>query len=92
VVCAPVVEELFYRGLLLRSLDKRGIQPWLSVVLSALLFAGMHFEALQFAGLFLFGIVLALLVHRTGRLGPAIWAHAAFNAVTVLQLYGQRTH
>lgn len=92
VVGAPVVEELFYRGLFLRSLEKRAMAPWAAVLVSAAVFAGMHFEYLQFAGLFLFGIVLATMVMRTGRLGPAIWAHAAFNGVTVLSLYLQRTH
>ena len=56
------------------------------------LFGAMHFEGLQFAGLFAFGVVLAAMVVRTGRLGPAIWAHAAFNAATVVSLFLQRTH
>lgn len=92
VVGAPVVEELFYRGLLLRSLEKRGMASWAAVVVSGLLFGAMHFEGLQFAGLFAFGVVLAAMVVRTGRLGPAIWAHAAFNAATVVSLFLQRTH
>ena len=91
-VGAPVVEELFYRGLFLASLEKRGLGPWPAALVSAVVFGAMHFEALQFAGLFLFGLVLALMVQRTGRLGPAIWAHAAFNAATVVSLYLQRAH
>jgi membrane protease YdiL (CAAX protease family) len=86
-LCAPVVEELFYRGLLLRSLVKRGFPTVLSVVLSAAIFAGMHFQWLQFAGLFVFGLVLALMSAWYKRLGPAIWAHVGFNATTVLSLY-----
>ena len=31
-------------------------------------------------------LVLSLLVHRSGRLGPAIWAHVGFNATTVVAL------
>lgn len=87
VIAAPVVEELFYRGLVLGSMNKRGWSPWLSIVASSALFAAMHFQPLQFVGLFAFGVVLALLTRVHGRLGPAIWAHAGFNATTVVALY-----
>ncbi len=84
-VGAPLVEEMFFRGLVLRSLSAR-FRPVVAVVVTALLFALAHFEALQFAGLAVFGVVLALLARRTGRLGPSIAAHAAFNAAAVISL------
>ena len=84
-VGAPLVEELFFRGLLFRALLGRTPVP-VAVVVSALLFALAHFEAVQFAGLAVFGMVLALLAWRTGRLTPGIGAHAAFNAVAVLSV------
>jgi membrane protease YdiL (CAAX protease family) len=87
VVGAPVFEELFYRGLLLGALRKRGHSTAASVLASSALFAAMHLQSLQFLGLFLLGAVLSLLVVRTRRLGPAIMAHAGFNATTVLVLY-----
>lgn len=82
---APLVEELFFRGLLLRALLRR-TPPGVSIVLSGLLFALAHFEAVQFAGLALFGCVLGFLAWRTARLGPGIAAHAAFNAAAVVTL------
>jgi len=84
-VGAPVVEELFFRGLLLRSLQRR-FGTVAGVLGSAALFGLAHFELLQLPALILFGIVLAVLATRTGRLGPGIAAHAAFNAATVLSL------
>ena len=86
-IIAPVVEELFYRGLLLRSLEKRGFAPWISVVLSATLFAAMHLQVLQFPGLLLFGLLSGALAVRTGRLGPSVFAHIGFNMTTVVVLY-----
>jgi membrane protease YdiL (CAAX protease family) len=91
VVGAPLVEELFYRGLLLRSLEKRRWPAVASVAGSAALFALLHFQPLQFAGLFVFGLVLAALSVGFGRLGPAVWAHVAFNASTVVVLYLETT-
>jgi membrane protease YdiL (CAAX protease family) len=89
VVGAPIVEELFYRGLLLRSVRNR-FGPTVAIVVSALVFAAAHFEALQFPALFVFGLVLGYLANRYDRLGPGIFAHAAFNAVTMAVLIATR--
>lgn len=84
-VLAPIAEEVFFRGLLLRSLERRMGTNW-AIVVSAAVFGAAHFEPLQFPALFAFGLVAAVLATRTGRLGPAIWAHVAFNSVAVANL------
>ncbi len=86
-VLAPVVEELFYRGLFLKSLEKRRLPAWAAVVLSSFIFAGMHFQALQFPGLLVVGLTAGTLAVVTGRLGPAIWLHIGFNMTTVVALF-----
>ena len=85
VVVAPIVEELFFRGLLLDTMRRR----WgtaTAVVASSLFFGATHFQPLQFAGLALAGFVFAAAVVRTGRLGTAIAVHAGFNATTFVAL------
>jgi CAAX protease family protein len=89
VVGAPIVEELFFRGLLLRSLQRRFGTPW-AVAGSSVVFGLAHFEFLQFPALVAFGVVLALLVVNNKRLGPAIFAHAGFNLVTMIAFGLQR--
>jgi len=79
----PLVEELFFRGLLMRSLAARIGAPW-AILVSAVLFALAHFEAPQFVGLAAFGVVLGVLAWATGRLTISFGAHAAFNAAAVL--------
>jgi membrane protease YdiL (CAAX protease family) len=79
VVGAPVVEELFYRGLLQRSLAAR-FNDSLVVVGVAALFALVHFRPVEFPGLFAFGLVVGICALLTGRLGMAIVTHMAFNA------------
>lgn len=86
-VGAPVVEELFYRGLFLRAMTKRGAGTFAAVVITSLVFAGVHLQALQFPGLAMFGVIAALCVVLTDRLGLAIWAHVGFNMTTVVLLY-----
>jgi len=84
-VGAPLVEELFFRGLLQRSLERR-LGPGWAVGLSAVLFGLAHAEVLQLLALVAFGVVLGVLAQRAGRLGPAIVAHVAFDAATVIVL------
>lgn len=92
VVVVPVVEELFFRGLVLRALLRvlAPAGPVLGVVLAVLLdgvvFGLAHFELLQLLGLAAFGVVLAVLATRFRRIGPCIFAHAAFNLVAVLSV------
>lgn len=85
VVAAPLAEEVFFRGMLQRTLARS--LPIVPVVLiTSVLFGISHFQALQLPALVAFGIVLSVLAHRTGRLGPSIWAHVGFNATTVVAL------
>jgi membrane protease YdiL (CAAX protease family) len=85
VVMAPVVEELFFRGLVLRSAERRWGTAW-AIAFSSVLFGITHFELLQLPPLALFGAIAAILTVRTGRLGPAIWAHIGFNALAIATL------
>jgi len=85
VLVAPVVEELFFRGLLLGTLRER----WgtlAAVIGSSLFFGATHFQPLQFAGLTAAGLVFAAAVVKTGRLGTAIAVHVGFNATTFTAL------
>jgi membrane protease YdiL (CAAX protease family) len=84
-VLAPLAEEVFFRGLVLRAFERR-IGTVAAVVASSAFFAATHGQPLQFPALFVAGLVFAALVVRTGRLGPAIVAHMAFNITTVVAL------
>jgi membrane protease YdiL (CAAX protease family) len=89
VIGAPIVEELFFRGLLLRSLEHRWGSAW-GLLVSSLIFGAVHLQPLQFPALVVVGLVLGVLAQRTGRLGPSIFAHIAFNAVAVGTLLAAR--
>lgn len=86
---APFAEELFWRGLTYRSIERKW-GPVLAIVGSAGAFALLHLQPIQFAGLFVFGLVAGWLVRRTDRLGPSIWAHVGFNGSTVAFLLATR--
>jgi uncharacterized protein len=82
---APIVEEIFYRGLMQRSLVRRFGTRW-GIGLTAVLFGASHFQPLQFPALAVFGVVVGILAERYGRLGPAIFAHMVFNIAAVIAL------
>lgn len=85
VIGAPLVEELFFRGLLLRSISARW-SDGVAIAGSSVLFAMAHFQLLQLPALLLFGVVVGYCAVRTGRLGMSILAHVGFNATTVFLL------
>jgi hypothetical protein len=97
VLLAPAAEELFFRGLLLKSLVRlftplhaagraRAAGVVLAVIADGLLFGAAHGEWVQFAGLAGFGIVLAAVSYRTGRLGMNVVAHASFNLIAIIAI------
>ena len=93
---APIIEEWLFRGVLFRALDsgfsdvmRRG-GTVVAALLSACIFGLAHEEPLQFVGLALLGVILAVVVKRTQRLVPSIITHASFNAVALVSLISQR--
>jgi membrane protease YdiL (CAAX protease family) len=88
-VATPVVEELFFRGLFLRSVARRW-GPAAGVVVSSVVFGLFHAggdslaEAAFIVGVTtVYGAVLGLVATWTGRLGAPIVAHMVVNAVGV---------
>ena len=89
-VVAPVVEELLFRGLLLRALLRR-FPATPAVAISALTFACVHLlgdasiaTVVALPALATVGTVSGILAVRTGDLSKSILLHAGFNLVTVL--------
>ncbi len=83
---APIVEEIAFRGLVFTSLAKFRMMPWLTVVLSSLIFAAFHLEPVRMIMLFGIGAVLAVARWRTGSLTTSITAHMINNFPGALTL------
>jgi CAAX prenyl protease-like protein len=92
VVCAPLAEELAFRGFLTRRLIRADFQSvpagqfsWTSFLVSSLLFGAFH-GSLWIPGT-VAGMLFALALHRRGALGDAIWAHATTNGLIALYAF-----
>ncbi len=90
VVGAPFVEELIYRVFLQGTLLKITRSPWISILLTSILFALMHragstpvpWHALL--PIFAVGIACGVGYERTKRVGVPIMIHMCFNALNVV--------
>jgi membrane protease YdiL (CAAX protease family) len=94
LVAAPVIEELFFRGLLLRALQRRMSAP-AAVVVSALAFGLAHVvfdfgSGVVLPALVALGALSGIFAVRTGNLSRSILLHAGFNLVAVLAVLTNR--
>lgn len=83
---APVVEEIAFRGLLFGALCKRGTNPHIATVVSALVFAAFHAEPTRIGILIGLGLVLGEVRRRTGSTSAAIITHMMNNVPAALYL------
>ncbi|CAI7891950.1 unnamed protein product [Closterium sp. NIES-53] len=84
-VCAPVWEEVVFRGFLLPSLT-RYFPLWASVVVSAMVFALAHFSLQRMLPLFFLGLVIGVVFVRSRNLLASILLHSLWNGFVFLEL------
>lgn len=77
-VAAPILEELIFRGIVLKTFLKK-YKPMKAIVLSALLFGIVHFNPWQFIAAFAMGIAIAWVYYQTKSIFPAIFIHFVNN-------------
>lgn len=82
VIIGPTLEEIFFRGYLLPALKPRGIQ--LSLLMSAVIFALVHFQVFFIPLLLLTGYVLGYVYLKTKNLFVPIAIHMLSNSLAFL--------
>lgn len=86
-IVAPVLEEMLFRGIILRSfLLQYARMP--AIIGSAALFGLAHLNIYQFVAGFILGSVAGWLYERTRSLWPCILLHGAYNIIIVLLYFG----
>ncbi len=72
VFAAPLFEEIFFRDLLLGSLESTGVSTMSAVVTACLAWMAIHtqYELLDLGTIFLMGLLLAAARTKTGSLIP----------------------
>jgi len=82
VLCAPLVEEFIFRGLILSRL-KKAMPLWVAILISSFLFGLMHGQPLWICYASVLGILLCIVKERTGSIWASMLIHIFFNAYGV---------
>ncbi|MCK8823472.1 CPBP family intramembrane glutamic endopeptidase [Fuchsiella alkaliacetigena] len=86
VVVAPIVEEIFFRGILYQYCKKKlGFKK--GALLAAFIFAIAHFNLWTFLATFLGGLSLIILYEFGKSMYIAIIAHATWNSIMIIIVY-----
>lgn len=85
VVCAPILEEILFRGLVFESCRER-FGGGAAVLISALLFGLIHGVPVQVINAFVVGIILGYIYLRIRSLINVILLHAINNALAYLTM------
>ena len=86
VIIAPIIEEMFFRGYILQTLSKN-LSTSTSSIITALIFASVHFEFQSFIPIFLLGIILNWLFLKFNSIWPSILFHFLNNIITFTIFY-----
>ena len=86
IIGAPISEEMLFRGFLLSALANSRLGFWPAAVASDLAWTLMHvlWAWPTLLSHFTFGLLLSLLISRTGSLWPCVIAHSINNTVPAL--------
>ncbi|RZB44231.1 hypothetical protein D0Y65_054313 [Glycine soja] len=84
-VCAPIWEEIVFRGFLLPSLTKY-MPVWSAILVSSIAFALAHFNIQRMLPLVFLGMVMGTVFVRSRNLFPSMLLHSLWNAFVFLDL------
>lgn len=87
VVAAPIYEELFFRGFMLKGWENSGLGKSGAVLLTSLIWAGIHiqYDIVNMGSVFLLGLLLGAARIRTQSLYFTIGLHSLVNFVATLE-------
>ncbi|MCE4048767.1 CPBP family intramembrane glutamic endopeptidase [Bacillus sp. Au-Bac7] len=88
IILAPIIEEFFFRKIIVGHLFFR--HKYIGVIVSGLLFGGVHviagFTLQAFIAYTVMGLLFGFVYVKTGRLETSIIAHGVNNLIALLKL------
>lgn len=82
-----ISEELFFRGIIQKFAYSFTKRPYISILISGLVFALMHFSIYEFIPIFLAGLLLAWVYYISSSIYLCILLHFLNNGIQVVMVY-----
>ena len=92
-ILAPLAEEMVFRGAIQRAaanyFEEKGVKnfQWRAILLSAVLFAGIHGNPAQIPHALLMGVLLGWMYSRSGSIIPCVIVHWVNNSIGFAQYF-----
>lgn len=85
IIISPILEELLYQGIL-QNIFLKKLNPYLNIILTALIFALSHGYSLSLSTLELFisGLAYAFIFFKTKDLKMSIYSHSLSNIIVMI--------
>jgi membrane protease YdiL (CAAX protease family) len=84
VTIVPVFEEMLFRGLFQTMLRSILAKPWLSIIISSILFATAHANTEHWPALFVLSLCMGYAYEKSGSLLRPIFIHCLFNTISII--------
>ena len=83
-ILPAIGEEIFFRGILMRVAVNATRNIHIGIVISALIFAGLHLQPFKFLPMVALAMLFSYIYYRSGSLWIPILLHAVNNAMVVI--------
>lgn len=79
-IIIPIVEELFFRGIIQSKLQKKYL-PFVSILIASFIFALCHWSLTRFIRIFLTGLLLGEIFQKYKSIYLSIFSHIIINSI-----------
>ena len=84
VFIGPLSEELIFRHAILGGMLRRGVSPWIAILVSSLLFGIIHWNPIQVLFASALGVMLGILYTKSQSIVPSLIYHIINNGFAVV--------
>jgi membrane protease YdiL (CAAX protease family) len=88
-IVTPFFEEVLFRGLIQTTIRSYTTRPWLSIIVTSVIFAIFHSQEAHWPAIFVIGMLFGYAYEKSGSLFRPIFIHVLFNGLTIIIAMGR---
>lgn len=88
IISAPILEELFFRGLMFEGISSSALGPYVAIFLTSLIWSAIHlqYDLYGMTSIFFIGIMLGYVKYKTGSIYLTMILHTLNNTISTIEL------